>query len=721
MPINAKVQPSLARKLLIPLVLLLFLLTTSIIQAQQPVFRIGVLDDPLGSVSQGARLAVQRLNASGGVVGADGTAFRLELVTQATDDLQTAVANIQQASVIAVLGPADNGTVLNNLGLLQGLNVPILTTAIDDTIIARDTSDLIFRIRAQEVLLGRGLANYLIDELGESNIVTVQMDVASTAGVVGFTTALAEHGVRPSRSYLLDDNTTVEDLVEQISTTNPGVVVVYGPPATASILYGELRSSGWGGRFAYNQADSTEFRASVPFERLTGVISVTTWSYSSPTRASERFVLDYIGAYGEIPDPVAAAAYDGIRLLATAIGNPGTLTQNLANLDAVRGVQGELSTSELLVGELSNNVAVTELGAFGAPELIVRYSGNTMVVDTEDEEPIATQVAQATFTPAPTATPDSPYLIVTRAVQNVRSGPGLNYDIIGQLQEGDTAQVIGANIDFSWVVISFRGGQGWLSRGILDLFGNVNQIPIIAPPPTPTPPPATATPTAEPFADVVIVGVTPNRLVIGQPFTVTVTVRNQGALAAGGFAIAATFEPGSVYAAVNLPGLAPGQQANVTLTGLLTGATGPRNVVIVADLNNQVNEGIAGEANNDDYIYSYVADNSTLTPGGLGSITLAPGSTINLDGSTDDLLWTGTDLVAQNGAQIYLLSGFTSLDQIHYDVISTTTNASPINVTLLTNAFIGLRTDTGNQKRGVIRVDGAISGGNLTIAYRVYN
>ncbi|MCA9893573.1 MAG: SH3 domain-containing protein, partial [Anaerolineae bacterium] len=414
-------------------------------------------------------------------------------------------------------------------------------------------------------------------------------------------------------------------------------------------------------------------------------------------------------------------AYDGIRLLATAIGNPGTLTQNLANLDAVRGVQGELSTSELLVGELSNNVAVTELGAFGAPELIVRYSGNTMVVDTEDEEPIATQVAQATFTPAPTATPDSPYLVVTRAVQNVRSGPGLNYDIIGQLQEGDTAQVIGANIDFSWVVISFRGGQGWLSRGILDLFGNVNQIPIIAPPPTPTPPPATATPTAEPFADVVIVGVTPNRLVIGQPFTVTVTVRNQGALAAGGFAIAATFEPGSVYAAVNLPGLAPGQQANVTLTGLLTGATGPRNVVIVADLNNQVNEGIAGEANNDDYIYSYVADNSTLTPGGLGSITLAPGSTINLDGSTDDLLWTGTDLVAQNGAQIYLLSGFTSLDQIHYDVISTTTNASPINVTLLTNAFIGLRTDTGNQKRGVIRVDGAISGGNLTIAYRVYN
>lgn len=721
MRIGLRVKPSLARLFVVPLILIAWILITSVIQAQQPVFRIGVLGDPLGSLSQGARLAVQNLNADGGVVGADGTSFRLELVTQPTDDLTSAIANIQQASVIAVLGPEDSGTALNNLSLLQNLNVPVLTPAIDDTLIARDTTDLLFRLRAQEVLLGRGLANYLIDDLGEADIATVQLDVASTTGVVGFTTALAEHGVQPSISYLLDDNTTVEDLVERIVTRNPDVVVLYGPPATASILYGELRSSGWSGRFAYNQANASEFRASVPFERLTGVISVTTWSYSSPNQTSERFVLDYIGAYGELPDPVAASAYDGIYLLAEAIGEPGTLTQNLANLVPLRGVQGELSTGDLLVGELSNNVAITELGAFGAPELILRFSGNQRLTEADENEPIATEVAQVTATPAPTATPDSPYLVITRAVQNVRTGPGLNYDVIGQLQEGDTAQVIGANIDFSWVVISFRGGQGWLSRGILDLFGNVNQIPVMAPPPTPTPPPATATPTAEPFADLVIVGVSPSRLVIGQPFTATVTVRNQGALAAGGFAIAGTFEPGSVYSAVNLPGLAPGQQTNVTLTGTLTGATGPRNVVVVADLNNQVNEGPIGEANNDDFIYSYVADNSTLTPGGLASITLAPGSTINLDGSTDDLLWTGSDLVAQNGAQIYLLSGFSSLDQIHYDVISTTTNASPINVTMLANAFIGLRTDTGNQKRGVIRIDGAVSGGNLTIAYRVYN
>jgi len=83
---------------------------------------------------------------------------------------------------------------------------------------------------------------------------------------------------------------------------------------------------------------------------------------------------------------------------------------------------------------------------------------------------------------------------------------------------------------------------------------------------------------------------------------------------------------------------------------------------------------------------------------------------------------TGSELIAQNGAQLYLLSGFSSLDEVHYDAISTTTNASPIGVTFLqNNALIGLVTDNANMKRGVLRVDQAITGGTLTITFRVYN
>src|SRR5690606_21034251 len=141
-------------------------------------------------------------------------------------------------------------------------------------------------------------------------------------------------------------------------------------------------------------------------------------------------------------------------------------------------------------GETSNNVVVTELGAFGAPVAVARYAGGER---TPLEDP---DFVRPTPTPLPTATPEGVYIEISRAVQNVRMGAGLNYDILGQLQEGETARVIGANIDLSWVVIEFRGTNGWLSRGILDVVGDTDTIPVIAAPPSPTPQPS---PTSPPF------------------------------------------------------------------------------------------------------------------------------------------------------------------------------------------------------------------------------
>ena len=65
----------------LPVLLLVALF--SIASAQElPVFRIGVLDEVDGPITNGARLAIALVNDDGGVRGADGTLFRLELVIQ---------------------------------------------------------------------------------------------------------------------------------------------------------------------------------------------------------------------------------------------------------------------------------------------------------------------------------------------------------------------------------------------------------------------------------------------------------------------------------------------------------------------------------------------------------------------------------------------------------------------------------------------------------------
>jgi branched-chain amino acid transport system substrate-binding protein len=697
------------------LVGLVSLLAFSNLQAQLlPVFRIGVLDEENGALAHGAQLAVQEINASGGVVGADGTVFQLQLVIQSPQDMEFAVTNLNQASVIAVIGPPTSEDVLGNRDLLATLNVPILTPATDDTIVANDQTDRILRIRAQESVQGRALADYLINELQAASIETVQLDLESTVGVIGFTRAAAQLGLPPAREFILSDETTLQQITLDVADSAPQFVVAYGPPAETAELYTGLREADWPGIFVYNQANALAFRELVPEGLLEGVISATSWSYTYNDDASQNFIFAYIRAFGELPSPMSAAAYDALYLLEEAIELPGTLINNLLSIRDFSGVQGVLNPAALAAGEISDNVVITELGEFGAPVAVARYAEGA-------EIPLAEpQFVAATPTPRPTATPDGVFLIITRAVQNVRVGPGLNYDILGQLQEGEQAQVIGATVDFSWVAINFRGTTGWLSRPILDLVGDTTTVPVLTPPPSPTPPPATATPTAPPQPDIVITSATPNRITIGVPFTVTATVRNQGGSAAGQFAVAASFEPGSIFTAFTFNSLAAGAEQTITFTGTLTGPTGPQNVTIVADLNNQVNEGPNGEANNSAFILSYVADAPLLATGtGSGTITLNDLGTVTLDASTTDIQWGGGGIVPLGATRLGVLNGFSSFEQVHRDAIAAATLQNVPIAPVSPGQLIGIQTDGGN-KYGVLQIVSATAGGNVTFNYRIY-
>lgn len=685
-------------------------LIAGVVQSQaQPVFRIGILDDEQGDISRGTRLAIEEINATGGVTGADGTVFQLEAVIQPTTDLTQAVTNINQASVIAVVGPPTSEVALSGIQQLQSLNVPVFTTATDDTLIANDGSGRIFRARAQEVLQGRALANYIANDLAAQSVITVQLDLASTASVIGFANAITGQGVQQHNTLLLDGNTTLEQLAATINQSNPQVVVAHGPINAAAELYTNLIDSPWAGRFSYNQAASLDFRQNFTEAQLNGVLSATSWSYAATDNNSTIFLTNYVRAFGAIPGPNAAAAYDAVNLLALAIGQPGDLLTNLAQIDNFAGVQGALTPAQLTRGEISTNVTVTQLGNFGAPQVVARYVNGTRIQ--EDVDPI---LAIPSATPEPSATPSGPVAIIESQVQNVRSGPSVNYQVLGQVAEGEMIPIIGATVDFNWVVINYRGQQGWLATYLLEVAGDRSQIPVIAPPATPTPGPTNTPP---PVPDIVILSADPDELVAGEDFTVNVTVRNNGNGNAGPFAVAASFQPGDVFAGVTLDsGLQAQQQTVIQLTGELSDDdTGPENVVIVADLNQQVDEGPAGEDNNDDFIFSYFVDRAVQN---TGTISIAPAGTLTLEGSgTIDLLWDGNDLQTQNGAVFEKLDGI-NYSSVHYELIDTGATGTTLNVGALPDAVVTMITAEGN--RAVFQVRSVTAGGNIEIRFRVY-
>ncbi len=687
------------------------------VQAQDaPVFRIGVLDNDDGALTRGAQLAVQQINETDGVTGADGTRFQFQLVVQPPQPLDVSVGNLNQASVIAVIGPEDSTMVLGNRDLLASTGVPVLTTALDDTLITADTSGNLLRIRARAFLQGRALADYLRSDLSAATVSVVQLDIESTVEVVGFTQAAQQVGLPINGEYIRSDQLTVESIASQITTQQPQFVVTYGPPELASQLYSQLRQADWPGRFAYNQAGTAAFRAGVQESLLEGILGASTWSYTYGDAISRDFVLAYIRAFGEVPSALDAAAYDAVYMLRAAIGQPGSLRNNLLALSSFEGVQGLLSPASLNPpGEMSSYVAIAELGQFGAPVAVARYAGGERI-------PLETQEVGALPTPTPqaTATLEGVFVQIERAVQNVRTGPSLDYDILGQLQEGETARVIGATVDFEWVAIEFRGTTGWLFREILDVVGNTTTVPVLTPPPTPTPPPATPTSTPEPFPDLVVQSASPPRLTIGQPYNATATVRNQGSVNAGPFAVAGSFMPGSIYSAVSLGGLAAGTQTTITLTGTLTtGPTGQQDVGIVADLNNQVNEGPQGETNNT-LSFMYIADAPLLTIApATGTLTLNDFQTVSLDGGSDEIQWSAGGIVPMASTQLARLTGFSSFETTHRDAVL----AAPLSNTAITpisaGDLIALVSD-GSSAPGVIEVLNATPGGQMTFRYRMY-
>ena len=697
-----------------PLALLLLAAFSAPVSAQLAL-RLGVIDWPHGSLLRGALLAATRVNDEGGIRAADGSALNLTVVDTPPDNMDIAIANMRQASAIAVIGPQHDEHVVPYLTQLQALGKPVITAATGDTILLGDNSGRIFRARAPKRDTIAALADYLSNALGASAIHGVQLDRGSAAELIAFANSLTAPGIALSTTLVAAEDPDYESIAAEIVESGADAVVIFGPPAKSARAVAALRASPFAGAIAYDRAEDPAFAENLAPEQLAGILSASTWSPALQDGRSEAFVLAYSRAFGQLPDAIAAASYDATLLIADAIIGAGSPSENLASTRGFQGVQGELNPALLLPGELSSNAVVTKVNAYGAQNVVARYRRGMRVPIGEPLAIQQTPIPPATATPAPTPTPAGYTLTIQSNAQNVRSGPGLEHEVIGQLRRGAQALVLGATPDYAWFVIDFRGRWGWLASHLVVTFGNRSLLPIIQPPTTPTPPPFTIAP-SQPEADIVVFYAEPARLILDQQATINVSARNQGSTAAGAFAIAATFEPGGIFAGVNAPGLAAGEQRVMQLSATLRGASGPQSVIIVADLNNEVAEGAAGEANNRVYAFRYIADRAILASGassfGVGAI--------DLDGfGVPDLTWTGAELAAMGNAGMVVLSAFSAIDDAHYDAIDPAqANLRSLRVDQAMNATIGIRTADGH--RGVLRATGVAGDGSIALTYRVY-
>jgi uncharacterized protein YraI len=115
-------------------------------------------------------------------------------------------------------------------------------------------------------------------------------------------------------------------------------------------------------------------------------------------------------------------------------------------------------------------------------------------------------VPTATVAAVATVGAVTPTLTITNEFANVRSGPGTNYDLVGRLNQNDTAAVRGKALSSDgtwWQIVFAKGpnGLGWVRGDLVSVNSAAASVAVVAAPATPTSAPAPPTsnaPTAAP-------------------------------------------------------------------------------------------------------------------------------------------------------------------------------------------------------------------------------
>ncbi len=121
-----------------------------------------------------------------------------------------------------------------------------------------------------------------------------------------------------------------------------------------------------------------------------------------------------------------------------------------------------------------------------APLSTPTLASPTLDISTPTAVPSETLIGEVQLpTAGPTSTPLITLASPIEQPVNCRFGPDISYTIVGALNPGRQAQVIGKNIDITWLFVrnpSDPSTSCWLSVNYIIVEGDVESLPVVGPP-----------------------------------------------------------------------------------------------------------------------------------------------------------------------------------------------------------------------------------------------
>ena len=230
------------------------------VSAQDLVVKIGHVGPTSGSIAHlgkdnenGARMAIDELNAKGVMIGGKKAKFELLAEDDAGDPKQgTAVANkLVDAKVNGVVGHLNSGTTIPASKIYFDAGIPQISPSDTNPKYTRQGFKTAFRVVADDVHLGGTLGRYAVKELKGKSIVTIDDRTAYGQGVADeFAKAVkASGGAIQDAQFTTDKATDFTAILTAIKAKNPDIVFYGGMDAVAGPMIRQMKQLGINAKF----------------------------------------------------------------------------------------------------------------------------------------------------------------------------------------------------------------------------------------------------------------------------------------------------------------------------------------------------------------------------------------------------------------------------------------------------------------------------------------
>lgn len=330
--------------------------------AQDMIVKIGHVAPTSGSIAHlgkdnenGARMAIDELNAKGTTIGGKKVTFELMAEDDAGDPKQGAAVaqKLVDAKVNGVVGHLNSGTTIPASKIYNDAGIPQISPSATNPKYTRQGFKTAFRVCADDVQLGNTLGKYAVTKMNGKSIAVIDNRTAYGQGVAEEFTkgAKSAGGAIVATQFTSDKATDFTAILTQIKSKKPDVIFYGGMDAEAGPMIRQMKQLGITSKFIGGDGICSNELPKLAAGAIGDgqVVCAEAGGVEGTQKVGmDKFKEDYKKKFGMDIQVYSPYVYDAVNVMVAAMvkagsADPAKYLPVLAQTSGYKGVTGTIS------------------------------------------------------------------------------------------------------------------------------------------------------------------------------------------------------------------------------------------------------------------------------------------------------------------------------------------------------------------------------------------